>query len=156
MKHKNNYVQEVKIISRICEETGTDLTTPNRIFDLWQKCVATADWFDGEKETVVVFNLNTKYKVKNWQMVSVGTVNECAVTVREAYRSAVATLAYALVIAHNHPSGNPAPSSVDHDFTRRMKEAGRIMSIQCLDHVIIGNAKDGNQPYYSFNEAGYL
>jgi DNA repair protein RadC len=89
-------------------------------------------------------------------MVAVGTINEISVTPREAYRSAVATLAHSVVVMHNHPSGNPSPSVNDLEFTRRMKDAGRILGINCLDHIIIGDGKNGHLKYHSFAEAGYL
>jgi len=152
--HQN--IKEIKIVSRVCEDAGVACDHPSRVVELWKKCVETADWFDPEKECVVVFNLNTKLKIKNWQMVSMGTINECALTPREAYRSAVASLAHSLIVLHNHPSGNPSPSPADLDITRRMRDAGKTLGINLQDHIIVGDGKNGNLPHYSFREAGYL
>lgn len=150
------YVNEIKVISKICEDAGVLYDAPNKMVQLWNKTVAAASWFDAEKEVVAAFNLNTKLRVKNWQMVSVGTINECAVTPREILRSAVASLAYGVVIMHNHPSGNPSPSPSDLEITRKTKDGGRALAIQILDHIIIGDGKNGNAAFYSFREAGYL
>ena len=150
------YVNEIKVISKVCEETGTKCDTPQRLVELWHKVVTPAPWFDAEKEAVVVFNLNTKLGVKNWQMVAVGTINECATTPREILRSAVASLAYGVVVMHNHPSGNPSPSPADLEITRKVRDGGRTLGIQTQDHIIIGDGKNGNSAFYSFREAGYL
>ena len=104
----------------------------------------------------MVFNLNTKLNVKSWQMVSVGTIN--LYRDWEILRPAVATLAYGIVVAHNHPSGETSPSPADLDMTRRVRDGAKMLDIVLTDHVIIGK-KDGNgnqQAYYSFREAGYL
>jgi DNA repair protein RadC len=132
------------------------LDSPSKMVQLWNKAVATSNWFDPEKEAMVVFNLNTKLGVKNWQMVSVGTINECSVTPREILRSAVASLAYGVVIMHNHPSGNPVPSPADLEMTRRVRDGGKTLAIKTLDHIIVGDGKNGNAEFYSFREAGYL
>jgi len=150
------YVNEIKVISKICEDAGIILDSPSKMVQLWNKAVTTANWYDAEKEAVVVFNLNTRLGVKNWQMVSVGTINECAVTPREILRSAVASLAYGVVIMHNHPSGNPSPSPADLEITRRTRDGGKTLAIQTLDHIIIGDGKNGNAEFYSFRDAGYL
>lgn len=150
------YVKEVKIISKVCEDAGHTCDHPQKIVNLWRRCVETASWFDPEKEFVASFNLNTRLQVKNWQLVSVGTINETAVTPREAFRAAVATLAYSIIVVHNHPSGNPSPSPADLNFTRKMRDAGQVLDIKLQDHIIIGDGRNGNLPFYSFREAGYI
>ena len=157
---KTYHLNEIKIISKVCEEAdGVSVAnSPAKIRHLWETCVATAPWFDPEKEAVVVFNLNTKLRVKSWQMVSVGTINQTCVTPREILRPAVATLAYGIIFAHNHPSGETSPSPADLEITRRVRDGAKMLDIVLTDHVIIGQ-KDGNgnqQAYYSFREAGYL
>jgi DNA repair protein RadC len=64
--------------------------------------------------------------------------------------------AYAVIIAHNHPSGDPTPSEADHRLTRRLAEAAQLLQITLLDHVIIGSPNGGKPSFYSFKEAGIL
>ena len=79
--------------------------------------------------------------------VSVGNLNTSIVHPREVFRSAVKKGAAAIIVLHNHPSGNPAPSRNDIDVTRRLTETGKLLGIPVLDHLIIG---DGT--YLSFKE----
>jgi len=157
---KTHHLNEIKIISKVCEEAeGVSVAnSPAKIRHLWETCVATAPWFDPDKEAVVVFNLNTKLRVKSWQMVAVGTINETSVTPREILRPAVATLAHSVIFAHNHPSGDTHPSPADMDITRRVRDGAKTLNIVLQDHIIIGRKdENGNQnAYYSFREAGYL
>ena len=64
--------------------------------------------------------------------------------------------AHAFILAHNHPSGDPQPSEVDLRLTRGISEAARILQIQLLDHVVIGQPMNGSQGYFSFKEAGVI
>jgi len=64
--------------------------------------------------------------------------------------------AYALIVVHNHPSGDPSPSEADHRLTRRLAEVAQLLQINLLDHIIIGSPDNGRTPYFSFKEAGVL
>jgi DNA repair protein RadC len=88
--------------------------------------------------------------------VSKGTVNESLAHPREVFRSAISHSAYALVVVHNHPSGDVSPSEADTRLTRRIAEAARILQIQLLDHVIVGQRLADQQGYFSFKEAGVI
>lgn len=88
--------------------------------------------------------------------VSVGSGNETIGHPREVFRAAIIGAAYALVLMHNHPSGDPMPSQADDRMTRRMADVANLLEIQFLDHVVIGTSEGGRQPYYSFREAGKL
>src|SRR6266481_1965610 len=90
------------------------------------------------------------------QEISLGSVNESIAHPREVFRPALLAAAYAIIIVHNHPSGDPTPSSADHSLTRRLAEAAELLQIKLLDHVIIGSPGDGRAPYFSFKEAGVL
>ena len=86
-----------------------------------------------------------------------GSVNETAVQPQEILREALGSEAvYALIVVHNHPSGDPAPSPADLDFTRRLRDGAKTVGVVLQDHVIIGVAREGRPGYYSFKEAGYL
>ncbi|MGA8481747.1 MAG: DNA repair protein RadC [Chthoniobacterales bacterium] len=85
-----------------------------------------------------------------------GTVNESLAHSREIFKPAISHSAYALVVVHNHPSGDASPSEADTRLTRRIAEAGRILQIQMLDHVIVGTPAAGRSGYFSFKEAGLI
>ncbi|MCX5658006.1 MAG: hypothetical protein NTZ48_07320, partial [Candidatus Omnitrophica bacterium] len=80
-----------------------------------------------------------------------GTVNRAIPIVREIIHSALQKFAISIICAHNHPSGDPKPSREDRDFTRELCQAGSVMQVKILDHLIIGD----NQ-YYSFADSGEL
>src|SRR2546423_123970 len=75
---------------------------------------------------------------------------------REILRTAVVAAAYAVIVVHNHPSGDPSPSQADHSLTRRLAEAAELMQIKLLDHIIIGAQSNSGPGYFSFKEAGVL
>jgi DNA repair protein RadC len=108
------------------------------------------------REVLRVLLLNTKYEMVAMEEVSAGSVNESVAHPREIFRPALVHSAFALVLAHNHPSGDPAPSEADRRITARLSQSAEILGIKLLDHVIIGAFKNGNQPYFSFREAGLL
>ncbi|MBA3881181.1 MAG: DNA repair protein RadC [Chthoniobacterales bacterium] len=108
------------------------------------------------KESLRVILLDTRYHVIRIQEVSLGSLNESIAHPRDVFRPAVISSAYAIVVAHNHPSGDPSPSQADHSLTRRLSEAAELLQIKLLDHIIIGAPAEGRKPYFSFKEAGVL
>ena len=93
-----------------------------------------------KKETLAeVFLLNTKNQVLAIKTVSVGDLSSSIVHPREVFQDAVVISAASIIIAHNHPSGDPTPSAEDIAVTRRLMDAGEILGIELLDHVIIGD-----------------
>lgn len=101
-----------------------------------------------EKEHFVVCSLNTKNEMTNYKIVSTGTLTNSIVHPREVFIEALKNKAAALIVAHNHPSGNPSPSENDNNLTKALKEAGKTMGIPILDHLIIGDGA-----YYSYSES---
>ena len=95
--------------------------------------------------------LDTKYRVIRTALVATGTLNSTIVEPRDVYREATMGAASAVVVFHNHPSGDPTPSPNDVELTWRLKAAGTLMGIHLLDHVILGDAR-----YFSFKETGNL
>jgi DNA repair protein RadC len=127
----------------------------NRTYAFWQEHVATSAWFTPDQECVISILLNVRCAVIGWNLVSLGTLTESIVHPREVLRPAVAANAYAFVLAHNHPSGNPTPSLADHDSTRTIQTAAAILKIHFVDHIIIGApAATTDQPFFSFRQAG--
>ncbi len=107
-------------------------------------------------ETLRIVLVDTKLRLMRVESVSSGTLNETTAHPREIFRPAILHAAYGIVVVHNHPSGDPAPSEADRRLTIRLAEAGRLMQIALLDHVIIGSTDGGRLPWFSFREAGML
>jgi DNA repair protein RadC len=108
------------------------------------------------KEVMRVILLDTRYHLIRVENISSGSVNESIAHPRDVFRPAVIASAYAVIVVHNHPSGDPSPSQADHNLTRRLTEAAELMQIKLLDHIIIG-AQSNNAPgYFSFKETGVL
>ena len=99
------------------------------------------------KEQFVVILLNSKNKVIGTEVVSEGSLSSSVVHPREVYAPAMLHHAAAIMVAHNHPSGDPKPSFEDEEVTRMLSSSGKVLGIPMIDHMIIG---DGN--YYSFLE----
>lgn len=108
------------------------------------------------KESLRVVLLDTRYHLVRVEEVSLGTVNESIAHPRDILRPAVIAAAYAVVVVHNHPSGDASPSQTDHSLTRRLAEAAQLMQIKLLDHIIIGGPSENGASYFSFKEAGVL
>ena len=108
------------------------------------------------KESLRVILLDTRYHVIRVEEVSVGSVNESIAHPRDVFRPAVIASAYAVIVVHNHPSGDSSPSQTDHSLTRRLAEAAELLQIKLLDHVIIGAPSEQSPGYFSFKEAGVL
>ncbi len=105
-----------------------------------------------DREHFVVLLLDRKNRVIGLNTVSVGSLSASIVHPREVYKPAILSNAAALIFGHNHPSGDPAPSPEDRVLTTRLVKAGKLLGIQVLDHIIIGNEPS----YYSFADAGAL
>ena len=106
---------------------------------------------DKAKEHFKLILLNTRNKIIGISTVSIGTLDSSLVYPREGFNEAIAHNAYSVILAHNHPSGDPEPSEDDITITRRLIEAGKILGIEVTDHVII--AKNG---FFSFKEKGLI
>jgi len=124
-------------ISYIFRETsskiiGKSLNSPELIYDVF-------GYLRYEhKEQFIVVNLNNQYQVMNFEVVAKGTVNQVTLRPAEVLRTAVVINAPAILIIHNHPSGCPRASLADISFTEKIVNAGKLLSIEVLDHVIIG------------------
>jgi DNA repair protein RadC len=93
--------------------------------------------------------LDSKYRVLRTTVVAIGTLNSAAVEPREVFREAIIGAAAAIVVFHNHPSGDPTPSTDDEELTRRLRAAGTLVGIDLVDHVVLGDAR-----YCSLKEMG--
>lgn len=122
-----------------------NVRTPNDAYDLVQ------DMRFLDREHFRVLLLNTKHRVIRIETVTIGTLNSSPVHPREVFKPAIKHGACAVVLAHNHPSGDPEPSSQDLQLTQRLVEAGRLIGIEVLDHIIVGDGR-----FVSLKERGSL
>ena len=127
------------------------LDSPELVHDL-----VAAEMRTLHKESLRVILLDTRYHLLRMEEISLGSVNESIAHPRDVFRPAVISSAYAVIVVHNHPSGDPSPSQSDHSLTRRLAEAAELLQIKLLDHIIIGAPAEGRLPYFSFKEAGVL
>ena len=125
--------------------------TPDTAADYWRQHVATNPYFNPEAECLVVILLNTRRRVKGHQLVTIGTMDTILVHPREVFRVAVISSAAAVLLMHNHPSGDPTPSEADIKVTRDLIRAGQLLKIDVIDHVIMGNPNRS-----SLRELGYF
>lgn len=103
------------------------------------------------KEHFVVLFLNTKNHIIGQETLSIGSLNASIVHPREVFRSAIARSSASIICVHNHPSGDPTPSPEDIDVTRRLVEAGLIVGIDVLDHIVVADIS-----YVSLKEQGLM
>lgn len=109
------------------------------------------DMMHEKRELFMSLHLNTKMQIESKQIVSIGCLDAAPVHPREVFRPAVRSGAAAVIVAHNHPSGDPEPSSEDIAVTERLLKASKIMGIKLLDHIIIGSGR-----YISLREEGII
>jgi len=125
--------------------TTNRFTSPRQIYELF------SDLVQESKEHFMALHLDGKNRIVCFDRVSVGSLNQSIVHPREVFKSAILSSAAALILVHNHPTGDPTPSAEDLAITRRLSEVGDLVGIRVLDHVIVGDGE-----YLSFAERGLL
>ncbi|GFO56718.1 DNA repair protein RadC [Geomonas sp. Red276] len=119
-------------------------TSPTQIFDTFSFLK------DETKEYFIALHLDGKNRILAVDICSVGSLNQSIVHPREVFKTALLSSAAAVILMHNHPTGDPTPSTEDLEVTRRLREAGDLLGIKVLDHIIVGSS------YYSFVERGVI
>ena len=104
-----------------------------------------------KKEHFITLYINARHKLIHKELISVGTLTANLVHPREVFEPAMVRAAIEIIVAHNHPSGDPAPSSADLEITKRIVEAGKILGIKVLNHIIITK-----ENYFSFQDKGLI
>jgi len=146
-----NYATALVSLPLVCEARGNSIRTPEDALAVCKDLAGLA------QEAFHVLTLNTRNKLMNRHMVSLGTINSTSVSVSLCMRCAVIDNAVALVAVHNHPSGQNTPSAEDIDITRKLVEAGKILGIRVLDHIIVGRDPDtGAATQLSLREKGLV
>lgn len=155
---KINGVGRVKAIQLVCAaELGRRLVADNRrnSLDLFN-AESVAAYYTPllshlQKETVMLLHADGKGRIFAEETISVGTVNSALISPREVFLSALTHKSVNIFLIHNHPSGDPSPSIQDIQVTERIAASGRLLGIDLLDHLVLGN-----ENYYSFSEMGQL
>ena len=106
---------------------------------------------DEPGEVFAILCLSTKHRVIAYHEVSRGTLDATLVHPREVFKAALLANAAAIIVTHNHPSGDPSPSPDDMALTRRLVDSGKLIGVDVLDHIVIGDGR-----YVSFREQGWL
>lgn len=125
------------------------ITKPSDIYQIMQPIYAQNDELDKEKEQLYMIGLDTRNNIKTIDLISMGTVNESLVSPREVYRTALIKNCLSIILIHNHPSQEPEPSQADLEVTKKLKDAGKVIGINLLDHLIFTD-----NGYQSLKEMG--
>ena len=135
-----------KRLSKAKAKEKLTFTLPSSIADYYME-----EMRHQKQEHMKLLMLNTKSQLIGETNVSKGTVNAALVSPRELFIEALDKGAVSIILLHNHPSGDPAPSTNDILLTKRVKDAGALIGVELLDHIIIGN-----NCYMSFSESGLM
>ena len=130
-------------------EDGMQVSGPQDVYRLLQGSMSFED-----QESVRVLLLNTRNRVEGVITTSLGGVNSSSVRIAELFKEAIRRQAPAIVLAHNHPSGDPTPSADDVAVTRKAVEAGKLLDIEVLDHIVIGQPRGDRPGWVSLRERG--
>lgn len=125
------------------------ITKPADIHQIMQPIYSQNDELDKEKEQLYLIGLDTRNNIKTIDLISMGTINESLVSPREVYRTALIKNCLSIILVHNHPSQEPEPSQEDLEVTKKLKDAGRMIGINLLDHLIFTD-----NGYQSLKEMG--
>lgn len=128
---------------------GRKISTPDDAIRLAKDFIEDIENLD--REVFICIYNNTKNEPTAFEVISTGSLNASIVHPREVMKSAILSNSNSMIFLHNHPSGDPTPSDEDKTITQRLKEAGELLGIRVLDHIVVGSEK-----YYSFKEEGDL
>jgi len=143
------YKEIVFSAMQLKEPNGQRIITPNEVYELLKDLSLCA------QEQFVVLTINTKNRLIDRHMIALGTVSSTLIHPREVFRPAITDSASQIIVAHNHPSGDPSPSAEDIRITRKLIEAGKVVGIEVMDHIIIGRPnKNGGCGWLSLRESG--
>lgn len=114
------------------------LAEPDQVAQYWRQNITKADWYDPMKEAFVVLVLNTRKRIIGHNLVALGSLDTCPVSVLSVFRPVIVAAGSSVVLIHNHPSGQPEPSEADIKVTRDLIRAGQLLKIEVVDHIIMG------------------
>jgi DNA repair protein RadC len=135
----------------LLEEPKQCIVSPKEVFDFIRRNVFVDPTFEVQKEHLVLIALDNRLQLIGYNVVSVGTSNECLLKIGETIRPLLVAGSSHFFLVHNHPSGNTSPSFADRAMTTKVAEASKLMELRLIDHVIVSQTS-----YYSFREHGLL
>jgi|ERR1051325_10635213 DNA repair protein RadC len=131
--------------------------TPDQAAAYWRTQVINHPYFNPDTECFVVILLNTRKRIQGHHLVSTGTLDTILVHPREVFRVAIICASAAVVLVHNHPSGDPSPSEADIKVTRDLIRAGQLLKMEVLDHIVMGHpSPERSNGYVSLRSLGYF
>lgn len=151
MKNQSHFINELAVTYSRQEVSQTAVKNSATVYKLLKEIYHNTQSEMELKEYFFMILLNRANKIVGYYKLSEGGISGTVVDLRLAYGTALKSLASAIIIAHNHPSGNLNPSEEDRRLTKKFTDAGKLLDINVLDHLIITN--DG---YYSFADEGLL
>jgi len=138
-------------------DIGSALDQPDKVFRYLTEKLPDSLVYRPDVENMIVVHLNTRRRPIGFEIISNGTLDTILVHPREVFKAAIVMNAAAIVLAHNHPSGDPTPSDADVKVTRDLIRAGQLLKIEVLDHIVLGKATmERQRPYASLRELGYF
>ena len=148
---RTTYTYRVSLVrDRRVKFSSKPVSTPGVGAEVIRNTIRNAGQSD--RENLVVIMLSSKNEITGTNIVSQGSLTGSIVSMREIFKPAIIANAAAIVMGHNHPSGNCDPSNDDRVITKKTREAGELLGIRLLDHIIVGQ----NEQYYSFCDNGLI
>lgn len=130
---------------------------PAQVRDYWHASIPGSAWWEPHKEHAVALLLNTRRHIIGHHLIATGILDTILIHPRETFRAAIIAAASAIILTHNHPSGDPTPSEADIRVTRELMRAGQLLKMELIDHVIIGRSTpDRPKDHLSLRELGYF
>lgn len=144
------YVAKIRL-SVIRESTASELITISSPEDVASLDFIQTELVSCDREKFICLHLNIKHMVMSYEVVSIGSLNSSVVHPRETMKGAILANAAAIILSHQHPSGDPSPSPEDIAVTKKLADAGNILGIPVIDHIVFGHQK-----FFSLKEHGML
>ena len=149
-KDIHSMIREVVIQFKPLDTERIKVNNPERVSAFVQAKIG-----NDARESFILLCVGNKNEVVSYSVISVGTITEAIVHPREVFIPAIMTKASGVIVAHNHPSGNHLPSRQDIETTKRLVDAGKIIGIPLMDHIIVGFDTTIGE-FYSMRENGYI
>ena len=150
-KKTSSMVREVIVQYKAMDTEKIQVTDPYNVSMFIQQTIG-----NDCRENFILLCIDNKNTIVGYSLISIGTVSEAVVHPREVFLPAIMTKASGVIVAHNHPSGIMEPSRQDIETTKRLVEAGKILGIPVVDHIIVGFNNTTMERYYSLKEHNYM
>src|SRR5687767_9598419 len=121
---------------KLLQDSKITIEQPEDVAKIFQDLLKLEDTIDQEKEHFYVMHLDCRQRINMVELIAIGTLNVSIIHPRETYRRAIAEGAHSIIVAHNHPSGDVTPSDDDLRTTRTLHDAGTVLGIPLVDHII--------------------